>query len=117
MDRAVIEARSDSGAPCGDTALGITELRIQEAALPFNVSARCGLQRLSGGKVEVREFAAPVTGFGVQFGDMYVPQSGAPLRRRLFELPGRTGVRPVPGIQVAEALVQRGAIRDAQRVL
>src|SRR5205807_2178978 len=101
-----------------DALLGITELRIKEAALPFNVSARCGLQRLSGGKVEVREFAAPVTGFGVQFGDMYVPQSGAPpRRRRLFELPGRGGVGPVPGIQVPEALVQRGGIRHAQRIL
>src|SRR5258707_444537 len=46
-----------------------------------------------------------------------MPGTGlTPPRRRLFELPGPGGVRPVPGIQVAEALVQLGGIRHGQRI-
>src|SRR5882672_195743 len=101
VDGAVIEARGYSGAPCPDALLGVTELRMQEAALPFDVSARCGFQRLSGRKIELSEFPALVTGFCVQFSNTYVPRSGMLSRRRSFELLGRGGVRPACGIQVA----------------
>src|SRR6202007_1651637 len=97
--------------------LGITDLRIQEAALPFDVSARSGLQWLGGCKGELREFATPVTGFGVQSGDTPVPRSGAVLGRRPLEPPGVRGVRPFLCIQIAEALVQRAGIGHTQRIL
>src|SRR5260221_3546348 len=39
VDPAVIEARGYGGAPCPDALLRVTELRIQKAALPLDVSA------------------------------------------------------------------------------
>jgi len=98
------------GAPCFDALLGFTELRMQEAALPFDVSARCGVQKLSSRRSSCASspLRSPALAYSSAIRMCHGP--GRLCRVAQFELPGCGGVDPLPGIQVAQALVQRGGI-------
>jgi len=117
VDPAVVEARGYGGAPCFDALLGSPSCECRKPRCRSTYRRDAESRKLSSRQIELRELPASITGFCVQFSDTYVPWSGAPLPRSLVRTPGCGGVRPVAGIQVAQALVQRGGIRHAQRIL